>query len=163
MKFELDEILTIVDKVKQSKLELFEYRDGDVKLKIRGKQDRIAAVPRNADMVERTVDTPNRSTIGILSGDQDWGPAGRVPTEEPAGIPIESPMVGTFYAAPSQDGEPFVKEGDHVKKGQTVGIVEAMKLMNEIEAEFDGIVTEILVKNEQMVEYGQPLIRIREV
>ena len=70
-------------------------------------------------------------------------------------------MVGTFYAAPSQDAKPFVQVGDRVAKGQTVGIVEAMKLMNEIEAECGGIVEEILVKNEQMVEYGQKLIRIR--
>ena len=79
------------------------------------------------------------------------------------GIYIESPMVGTFYAAPAEDKEAFVSVGDVVKKGQTVGIVEAMKLMNEIEAECDGIVEEILVKNEQLVEFGQPLLRLREV
>ena len=74
---------------------------------------------------------------------------------------IESPMVGTFYAAASEEAEPFVKVGDTVKAGQTVGIVEAMKLMNEIEAECSGTVEEILVGNGQMVEYGQPLMRVR--
>ena len=72
-------------------------------------------------------------------------------------------MVGTFYCAPAEDKEPYVKVGDTVKKGQTIGIVEAMKLMNEIESEYEGTVREILVTNGQMVEYGQPLVRISEV
>ena len=74
---------------------------------------------------------------------------------------VESPLVGTFYAAPAEDAAPFVAVGDTVKKGQTLAIVEAMKLMNEIESEFDGIVEEILVENGQAVEYGQPLFRIK--
>ena len=69
--------------------------------------------------------------------------------------------MGTFYSSPSPDAENFVKVGDTVKKGQVLGIVEAMKLMNEIESEYDGIVDAILVKNEEVVEYGQPLFRIR--
>ena len=69
--------------------------------------------------------------------------------------------MGTFYAASSDEAEPFVKVGDLVKKGQTLAIVEAMKLMNEIESEYDGIVTEICVTNEDSVEYGQPLFRIQ--
>ena len=78
-----------------------------------------------------------------------------------AGKVIKSPLVGTFYAAPSPDAENFVKVGDQVKKGQVVAIVEAMKLMNEIESEFDGVVEAILIDNETVVEYGQPLFRIR--
>ena len=74
---------------------------------------------------------------------------------------IISPLVGTFYASSSPDAEPFVKVGDTVKKGQVLGIIEAMKLMNEIESEFDGVVEAILVNNEDVVEYGQPLFRIR--
>ena len=81
--------------------------------------------------------------------------------EEKGGNVVKSPLVGTFYAAPSEDAQPFVKVGDTVKKGQTLAIVEAMKLMNEIESEFDGVVTEILVENEDNVEYGQPLFRIQ--
>ena len=80
---------------------------------------------------------------------------------EKGGNLVKSPLVGTFYAAPSEDAEPFIKVGDTVKKGQTLAIVEAMKLMNEIESEFDGVVTEILVENEENVEYGQPLFRIQ--
>ena len=74
---------------------------------------------------------------------------------------ITCPLVGTFYSSPAPDAEDYVKVGDTVKKGQVIGIVEAMKLMNEIESEYDGIVEEILVKNEETVEYGQPLFRIR--
>ena len=81
--------------------------------------------------------------------------------EEPEGKLVKSPLVGTFYAAPAEDEDPFVTEGKTVKKGQTLGIVEAMKLMNEIESEFEGTVAEILVENGQMVEFGQPLFRIR--
>ncbi len=73
---------------------------------------------------------------------------------------IESPMVGTFYAAPAPDAPPFVETGDRIAKGRTVCIVEAMKLMNEIESEFDGIVAERLVENGQGVEFGQQLFKI---
>lgn len=72
-----------------------------------------------------------------------------------------SPLVGTFYLASSPEADPFVRVGDTVKKGQVLGIIEAMKLMNEIECEFDGVVEAILVGNEEVVEYGQPLFRIR--
>lgn len=74
---------------------------------------------------------------------------------------VTCPLVGTFYSSPAPDEEDFVKVGDTVKKGQTIGIVEAMKLMNEIECEYDGVVDAILVNNEDVVEYGQPLFRIR--
>ncbi len=74
---------------------------------------------------------------------------------------IDSPIVGTYYDAPSPDAEPYIKIGDEVKKGDIVCIIEAMKLMNEIEAEKDGIVEAILVANEGPVEYGQPLIRLK--
>ena len=73
---------------------------------------------------------------------------------------MKSPLVGTFYAAPAEDAESFVKVGDRVEKGQTLGIVEAMKLMNEIESDYSGTVAEILVNNQEGVEYGQPLFRI---
>ena len=74
---------------------------------------------------------------------------------------VASPLVGTFYSAPSPDADDFVKVGDTVKKGQVLGIIEAMKLMNEIESEFDGEIAEILVNDEDMVEYGQALFVIK--
>ena len=74
---------------------------------------------------------------------------------------IKSPMVGTFYASPSPDKAPFVKVGDNIKKGQIVCIVEAMKLMNEIESEFDGKVIEVCIKDGDVVDYGKPLFKIK--
>ena len=74
---------------------------------------------------------------------------------------VKSPMVGTFYASSAPDKDPFVKVGDKVHKGQVLCIVEAMKLMNEIESEFDGEIVEICVNNEDIVEYGKPLFKIK--
>ena len=78
----------------------------------------------------------------------------------PKGKPITAPMVGTFYAAPSPDDAPFVKVGDSIATGQVVCIIEAMKLMNEIEAEASGKITEICVKNGESVEFGQVLMYV---
>ena len=75
---------------------------------------------------------------------------------------ITSPMVGTFYRAPAPDEPPFVDTGDRIKPGQTVCIIEAMKLMNELEAEISGEIVEILVQNAEPVEFGQPLMRVRQ-
>jgi acetyl-CoA carboxylase biotin carboxyl carrier protein len=76
---------------------------------------------------------------------------------------IKSPIVGTFYSGPSPDAGPFVKVGDHVEAGQTVCIIEAMKLMNEIEADIAGEVARVMVENGQPVEYGEPLFALRPV
>jgi acetyl-CoA carboxylase biotin carboxyl carrier protein len=76
---------------------------------------------------------------------------------------ITSPIVATFYSAPAPDAPAFVKVGDRVKNGQTVCILEAMKLMNEIQADYDCEIEAILVSNEQKVEYGQPLFRVKKV
>ena len=96
---------------------------------------------------------------------QTTAPAPVAVAAEPAepkveGTPLTSPMVGTFYRAPSPGAKPFVEVGDTVKKGQTVCIIEAMKLLNEVEAETDGVVKEICVENGQPVEYGQNLLII---
>ena len=74
-----------------------------------------------------------------------------------------TPLVGVFYSSASPEADAYVAIGDRVKKGQVIGIVEAMKLMNEIESDYDGVVTDILVDNEQMVEYGQPMFVIKPV
>ncbi len=74
---------------------------------------------------------------------------------------VKSPMVGTFYESSSPKANPFVKVGDRVKKGDVLCIIEAMKLMNEIESEYDGEIVEVCVKNEEMVEFGKPLFKIK--
>ncbi|MBR6103126.1 MAG: acetyl-CoA carboxylase biotin carboxyl carrier protein [Ruminococcus sp.] len=93
-------------------------------------------------------------------------PAPAAPREEiaaPDFISVKSPMVGVFYTAPAENAEPFVKVGDKVTKGQTLCIVEAMKLMNELPAEQDGYITEICVENGQVVDYGAELFRMKKV
>ena len=82
-------------------------------------------------------------------------------TKEEQGNIVKSPMVGTFYLRPDPNSAPYVEVGKTVKKGDVLCIIEAMKLMTEIESEFDGIIAEILVKDGEMVEYGKPLFRIR--
>jgi len=86
--------------------------------------------------------------------------AAPVIADEPStvGQPLTSPMVGTYYSAPSPTAKPFITIGQHVKQGDTIGIVEAMKIMNQIEAEKSGTVLQILVKDGEAVEFGQPLI-----
>lgn len=94
--------------------------------------------------------------------------AGVPATEAPAapaitGDVIVSPMVGTFYAAPSPDSAPFVKVGDRVKKGQVIAVLEAMKIMNELEAEFDCEILNVLVSDAQAVEYDMPLFAVKKL
>ena len=91
------------------------------------------------------------------------GPTGSMPAKAESGdyISVKSPIVGLFYAAPAENAEPYVSLGDRVQKGQTLCIVEAMKLMNELSAECDGVIEKICVTNGQMVEYGTELFRIR--
>ena len=105
--------------------------------------------------LERNLSAPVTETIAVPEG------AKPVVPESKDHSSVTSPIVGVFYAAPAENAEPFVSVGDRVSKGTTLCIIEAMKLMNEIESEVDGVVEAILVKNEETVEYGQPLFRIR--
>lgn len=89
------------------------------------------------------------------------GSAPTPPAVDPSLVEITSPMVGTFYSSPAPDEPPFVANGDRIQSGQTVCIIEAMKLMNEIEAEVSGEIVDILVENAEPVEFGQPLMRVR--
>ena len=192
MNFQLEEILTVIDRVKEADLALFEYQDADARIKIQGKQE-TGGIPaeewtqgsRNGKISEEewtqgsrngriSEEKLSQSSKGARMSEEELpqGSKGARISEErtqageakekAAGIYTqESPMVGTFYTAPSVDAEPFVKVGDVVKEGQTIGLVEAMKLMNEVNAGCSGIVEAIVAENEQMVEYGQPLIKIR--
>lgn len=110
--------------------------------------------------LERTAAPEVRQTVPVAV---PAAPAHEAGAPKAAGncISVKSPLVGLFYAAPAENADPYVSVGDKVKKGQTLCIVEAMKLMNEISAEEDGVVTEICVANGQMVEYGTELFRIQ--
>lgn len=91
---------------------------------------------------------------------QDEKPAPDAAAKSAEGNMITSPMVGVFYSAPAENAEPFVKVGSHVKKGDTLCLIEAMKLMNEIQAEESGTILEVYAENGKIVEYGAPLFRI---
>ena len=152
------QILELVKEVSKAGLTNFEYTEGNIRIAMSCPQpeEKIVVPASNLDLQEAAGAGAN--TVETAA------PAQQEPeqiAEEKGGNVVKSPLVGTFYAAPSEDAQPFVKVGDTVKKGQTLAIVEAMKLMNEIESEFDGVVTEILVENEDNVEYGQPLFRIQ--
>ena len=108
--------------------------------------------------LERSVEPSAKETV--YSVPEPSG-AAQVSSEPKDYISVKSPIVGVFYAAPAENADPYVSIGDTVVKGQTLCIVEAMKLMNEIECEFDGEVAEILVKDGEMVEYGKPLFKIK--
>ena len=107
--------------------------------------------------LERSVGTSVQETV--YSVPEPTGTT-QAPSEPKDYISVKSPIVGVFYAAPAENADSYVSIGDTVTKGQTLCIVEAMKLMNEIESDFDGKVAELYVENGQAVEYGQPLFRI---
>jgi acetyl-CoA carboxylase biotin carboxyl carrier protein len=103
---------------------------------------------------------PARESVGIVSLIGNSPAHGEeIPLAEGEEL-LVAPMVGTFYSAPAPDADPYVNEGDPIEPGQTVGIIEAMKMMNEIESEIAGRIARILVQNAQPVEYGQPLMVI---
>ena len=152
------QILELVKEVSKAGLTNFEYTEGNIRIAMSCPQPEEKIVVPASNLVLKEAAGAGANTVETAV------PAQQEPeqiTEEKGGNIVKSPLVGTFYAAPSEDAQPFVKVGDTVKKGQTLAIVEAMKLMNEIESEFDGVVTEILVENEDNVEYGQPLFRIQ--
>ena len=163
MKFE--QVLQLVDAVSVSSLTEFKYEEGGVKISMKkaaeGTVD-LTAVPSGrpepAVRIETEPAAPAAETDVKEAAAE--APAG-TSAEEEAGQTVTSPLVGTFYAAPAEDSAPYVKVGDRVEKGQVLAIVEAMKLMNEIESEFSGEVVKILAENGKAVEYGQPLFVIR--
>lgn len=156
------DIKKLIDDMGNSKLESLEieFPEG-IKIKMSKTEEKVFAtkngqfqsvIEGSAPMTVPTV-VPNQesSLVNVPKISQ---------TEEKYKV-IKSPMVGTFYTSTSPDKEPFVKVGDKIHKGQVVCIVEAMKLMNEIESEFDGEIVEVCVKNEDVVEYGMPLFKIK--
>lgn len=152
------QILELVKEVSKAGLTNFEYTEGNIRIAMSCPQPEEKIVVPASNLVLQEAAGAGANTVETAA------PAQQEPeqiAEEKGGNVVKSPLVGTFYAAPSEDAQPFVKVGDTVKKGQTLAIVEAMKLMNEIESEFDGVVTEILVENEDNVEYGKPLFRIQ--
>ena len=143
-------MIELIKTVSDSNLTQFQIEEDGFKLSM--KTDKQSKV-----VVQKQESVPKEIQSVAIA---DAEPAEPKEIKKVDGNVVKSPLVGTFYSASSPDSAPFVKVGDTVKKGQVLGIVEAMKLMNEIESEFDGVVKEIQIENEQVVEYGQPLFVI---
>ncbi len=138
----LDEIKAIIDLLKDTDISEIQIEKEGMRLKLR----RERHFPASFEVIERQSSLKEEP---------------KAEQEDTAHlVTVTSPIVGTFYRAPSPDSEPFVEVGTKVKKGQVLCIIEAMKLMNEIESEVDGVIVRILVENGQPVEYGEPLFLI---
>lgn len=153
---EVKEIIELMKAMSDNGMTGFELEEGDWKLTMKREKKIVAAAQTPVIVQGAGQGTLLQTAVESVSGDKEEKKVSGISEKV-----ITCPLVGTFYSSPAPDAEDYVKVGDTVKKGQVIGIVEAMKLMNEIESEYDGIVEEILVKNEETVEYGQPLFRIR--
>ena len=148
----LEKIEGLIKLVEASSLTQFTYKEGDIKITM-SKLDNPPVIAGGAAPV-------------MAAAAPQAAPAAAVETaveEDDEALYITSPIVGTFYSAEAPDVPAFVRVGDHVKNGQTVCILEAMKLMNEIQCEYDCEIEAILVSNEQKVEYGQPRFRVKKL
>lgn len=137
---EFENLITLIKTVSDSAVTDFRYEEDGVKLRMKKHAVQQVTMQQTVPVMQTIITEQSNA--------------------EPEGNIIKSPLVGRFYVAPAEDAEPFVAVGDSIKKGQTVAIVEAMKLMNDIESEFDGVVAEVFVQNGEAVEYGQPLFRV---
>lgn len=149
---DLRKLKTLIDLVSESGVAELEITEGE---------DRVRIVNRNGAapvQVHQPVTVAQPMPVPVPAPEAAPAPAPAAPQQ--TGTPLTSPMVGTFYRAPSPGADPFVKVGDTVKKGQVVRIIEAMKLLNEVEADMDGTVKEVCVENGQPVEFGQSLFII---
>jgi acetyl-CoA carboxylase biotin carboxyl carrier protein len=132
---------------------------GELEVTSGGRTVRIAAHPGGSIVVGHAPAASPSAAAGAPAPAASSAPAATAPAEDKL-VAITSPMVGTFYRAPAPDADPYVEQGDSVSIGQTVCIVEAMKLMNEIESEVKGRIVRILVENAQPVEFGQKLFLV---
>jgi acetyl-CoA carboxylase biotin carboxyl carrier protein len=152
-------IRKLIEIVEQSDIAEIEIKEGEHNIRItRSKEPVIMQAP--AQMVQQAA--PQQAPASAPSVQAEIAAsAGNAPAEAPvSGHEIKSPMVGTFYITPAPDAEPFVKVGDHVDVGDTLCIIEAMKIMNPIESDVSGVVKKILVNSGDPVEYGQTLFII---
>ena len=140
---EFENLLKLIEHVSKSELDSFSYEENGTKIKLKKDKKYVEAVEAPAKATKNQSQENVPEEVEVVSGNE-----------------VKSPLVGVFYAAPAEDAPAFVSVGDTVKKGQTLAIVEAMKLMNEIESDFDGVVKKIAVSNGEPVEYGQTLFVI---
>jgi acetyl-CoA carboxylase biotin carboxyl carrier protein len=147
------EIIELIEKLDTSSLAEMYIKDGEFELSL-----------KKAGAVVQPVAAPHHvaaPAAAAMDGHMAQNPAAETPDESHEFI--TAPIVGTFYRTPSPDSPPYVEEGDEVSKGATICIIEAMKVMNELEAEFDCRIKRILVENQQMIEYGTPLFEVEKL
>ena len=151
---DLEKIAGLVKIIEESSLTQFTYKKGDIKITM-SKLDNppVVAAGAVAAAPAPAMAAPVAAPAAVTNDEAD----------EDESLYITSPIVGTFYSAAAPDVPAYVKVGDHVKSGQTVCILEAMKLMNEIQSDYDCEIEAVLVSNEQKVEYGQPLFRVKKL
>jgi acetyl-CoA carboxylase biotin carboxyl carrier protein len=158
---DIQDLKQLIELLKQYQIGEFDLDRGDLKIHLKFNQQETAA-PALGDLARLLQTAPAAAHAAPVAA-----PAAAAQTPAPAADPdaglhiIKSPMVGTFYSSPSPGAAAFVSPGDHVDKGQVICIVEAMKLMNEIESDAAGEIVKCLVTNGQPVEFGQPLFAVR--
>jgi acetyl-CoA carboxylase biotin carboxyl carrier protein len=156
------EILELIDKVADTGIGSLEVEQAGVKIRIEGKSLQPTYIPAFAPQQQH--DIPMLPAMPQaqpqLAAAQPSAPAAPEPVDPSVRI-ITSPIVGTFYRTPNPEAPPFVNVGDRIQKGQVLCIVEAMKLMNEIESDLDGVITAIFPQNGQPIEYGENLFAVK--
>ncbi|KGR93706.1 acetyl-CoA carboxylase biotin carboxyl carrier protein [Burkholderia sp. ABCPW 111] len=155
---DLRKLKTLIDLVSESGISELEVTEGEGKVRIVKNAPPVYVQPSAGFSPQ--VSAPAPVMTAPIEGAGASAPAAAPAAAAPQGHIVTSPMVGTFYRAPSPGADPFAQVGDTVKEGQTLCIIEAMKLLNEIESDKAGVIKEILAENGQAVEYGQPLFVI---
>ena len=160
---EYEKIKQLMDDMGNSKLTSvdIEFPDG-IKIKMEKKNETQVVVASSQDAINVPAQTVVTTQVqsNVNNENLETGVIANSENHEVAGEIVKSPMIGTFYSKPSPTSNPYVEVGTQVKKGDVLCIIEAMKLMNEIEAECDGKIAEILVKDGEAVDYGKPLFKI---
>ena len=159
---DIEDLKQLVEFLKEQDIAEFDLDRGDLKIRLKFSQPAVVAAPI-AHVVPAASPIPMTAAAASAPAAPAAPPQAAAPAADPdAGLHlIKSPIVGTYYGSPSPGAAAFVSPGDHVEKGQVVCIVEAMKLMNEIEADAAGEIVKCLVTNGQPIEFGQPLFSIR--
>lgn len=153
----------LLDLIGESEVDEVSIREGDFKIKVRKNADSASDSSHYQSQIpQQPSATPQKPDQSSPQPAKEENPAEKKKEAEPTGETLKSPIVGTFYRASSPDSDPFVEVGDKIEKGQTLCIVEAMKIMNEIDAEFSGTIQKILVEDAQPVEFDQPLFIIKK-
>ena len=152
---DLRKLKTLIDLVSESGVAELEITEGEDRVRIVNRTSAAAQPVQNLVTVATPAPVP---VTPAQSAPAPVAQPAQAPAAETTGPAITSPMVGTFYRAPSPGAAPFVEVGDTVKKGQVIGIIEAMKPLNEVEADQDGVVKAFAAENGQPVEFGQPLV-----